>query len=102
MNVPNQNFIDCLPNNIVVEVPGILNKAGVTGLKLENYPSSFGSLLNNQVSTIQLTTEAVINKSKDIAYLALLADPIVNNVKDAKNLLDNMLVFQKEHLSYLK
>ncbi len=102
VNVPNQNFIDCLPNNIVVEVPGILNKAGVTGLKLENYPSSFGSLLNNQVSTIQLTTEAVINKSKDIAYLALLADPIVNNVKDAKNLLDNMLVFQKEHLSYLK
>tara|TARA_Y100000590_G_scaffold439840_1_gene564395 strand:- start:488 stop:1795 length:1308 start_codon:yes stop_codon:yes gene_type:complete len=102
VNVPNQNFIECLPNNIVVEVPGILNKAGVTGLKLENYPSSFGSLLNNQVSTIQLTTEAVINKSKDIAYLALLADPIVNNVKDAKNLLDNMLVFQKEHLSYLK
>ena len=102
VNVPNQNFIDCLPNNIVVEVPGILNKAGVTGLKLENYPSSFGSLLNNQVSTIQLTTEAVINKSKDSAYLALLADPIVNNVKDAKNLLDNMLVFQKEHLSYLK
>ena len=102
VNVPNQNFIDCLPNNIVAEVPGILNKAGVTGLKLENYPSSFGSLLNNQVSTIQLTTEAVINKSKDNAYLALLADPIVDNVKSAAKLLDNMLNFQKEYLGYLK
>jgi len=102
VNVPNNNFIDCLPDNIVVEVPGILNKSGVTGLKLENYPSEFGSLLNNQVSTIKLTTEAVINKSKDSAYLALLADPIVDNVKFAAKLLDNMLSFQKKYLGYLK
>ncbi len=102
VNVPNKNYINCLPNNIVVEVPGILNKSGVTGIKLENYPSNFGSLLNNQVSTIQLTTDAVINKSKDSAYQALLADPIVDNVQSAKKLLDTMLDFQKDHLEYLK
>ncbi len=102
VNVPNKNFINCLPNNIVVEVPGILNKSGVKGMKLENYPKNFGSLLNNQVSTIQLTTDAVINKSKDIAYQALLADPVVDNVKSAKKLLDTMLDFQKDHLEYLK
>ena len=71
-------------------------------MKLENYPKNFGSLLNNQVSTIQLTTDAVINKSKDIAYQALLADPVVDNVKSAKKLLDTMLDFQKDHLEYLK
>ena len=102
VNVPNKNFIECLPENIVVEVPGILNKSGVKGVKLENYPSNFGSLLNNQVSTIQLTTDAVINKSKDSAYQALLADPVVDNVKSAQKLLDTMLVFQKEYLGYLK
>ena len=102
VNVPNKNFIDCLPENIVVEVPGILNKSGVKGVKLENYPSIFGSLLNNQVSTIQLTTDAVINKSKDSAYQALLADPVVDNVKSAQKLLDTMLVFQKEYLGNLK
>ena len=60
VNVPNNNFIDSLPKDIVVEVPGILNKSGVTGMRLENYPSDFASLLNNQVGTIQLTSEAVL------------------------------------------
>jgi len=102
VNIPNKNFINCLPDNIVVEVPGLINKSGVAGLKLNNYPANFGNLLNTQVSTIQLTTEAVINQSKDSAYLALLADPIVDNVENASKLLETMLVFQKEYLGYLK
>ena len=54
------DLLDYLPNDIVVEVPGNVNKDGVKGIRLENYPSSFGSLLNNQASTIQLTTDAII------------------------------------------
>ena len=102
VNVPNNNFIDSLPNDIVVEVPGILNKSGVTGIKLENYPSDFGSLLNNQVGTIQLTTEAILKKSKHVAYQALLADPVVDNASNAQQLLNTMIDFQKEYLEYLK
>jgi len=102
VNVPNNNFIDSLPKDIVVEVPGILNKSGVTGVRLENYPSDFGSLLNNQASTIQLTTEAILKKSKNIAYKALLADPVVDNAISAEKLLNTMIDFQKEYLGYLK
>ena len=102
VNVPNNNFISHVPNDIVVEVPGILNKKGVTGVPLKNYPSSFGSLLNNQTGTIQLTTDAVLKKSKHSAYLAMLADPVVDNAKAASKLLNTMLDFQKEYLEYLK
>tara|TARA_Y100001970_G_scaffold271172_1_gene366009 strand:+ start:50 stop:307 length:258 start_codon:yes stop_codon:yes gene_type:complete len=84
-----------------VEVPAIIDKNGVQGQKLENYPSNFGSLLNNQASTIQLTTEAVLNKSKHSVYLALLADPIVDNANSAEKLVDTMIDFQKEYLGYL-
>ena len=101
VNVKNDDLIDYLPNDIVVEVPGIVNKNGVKGLKLENYPSSFGSLLNNQASTIQLTTDAIINKSKHSVYLALLADPIVDNAKSAERLIETMISFQKDYLGYL-
>ncbi|MBI04931.1 MAG: glycosyl hydrolase family 4 [Pelagibacteraceae bacterium] len=101
VNLPNRNFINCLPNNIVVEVPGILNKLGVSGVELKNYPLNFASLLNNQVSTIQLTTEAVLNKSKTSAYHALLADPVVHDSKAALKLLDTMLIFQRKYLDYL-
>ena len=102
VNIPNENFIPQVPNGIVVEVPGILNKNGVTGIKLDNYPSSFGTLLNNQSGTIQLTTDAVLNKSKHSAYLAMLADPVVDNARSAEKLLDTIIDFQNEYLGYLK
>ena len=102
VNIPNENFIPQVPNGIVVEVPVILNKNGVTGIKLDNYPSSFGTLLNNQSGTIQLTTDAVLNKSKHSAYLAMLADPVVDNVRSAEKLLDTIIDFQNEYLGYLK
>ena len=102
VNVPNKNFIEHVPNNIVVEVPGILNKHGVSGIRLENYPSTFGTLLNNQAGTIELTTDAVLNKSKQSAYLALLADPVVDNSIEAQKLLDAMIDHQDKYLGYLK
>tara|TARA_B100000579_G_C22772798_1_gene824943 strand:- start:90 stop:1406 length:1317 start_codon:yes stop_codon:yes gene_type:complete len=102
VNVPNKNYISQVPNGIVVEVPGILNKSGVTGIKLNNYPTAFGTLLNNQTGTIQLTTDAVLNKSKHSAYLAMLADPVVDNANSAAKLLDSIIDFQNEYLGYLK
>mgnify|MGYP001385109104 FL=1 len=102
VNIPNDNFIDCLPNDIVVEVPAIINKNGIHGKSLANYPKPFGALLNSQVGTIQLTTEAVLNHSKQDALFALLADPVVDNAKSAEALLDTMLSSQKDYLGYLK
>ena len=46
VNIPNNGFIDCLPKDIVVEVPAMVNKKGIKGITLENYPKTFGSLLN--------------------------------------------------------
>ena len=102
VNIPNQNFIDTLPDNIVVEVPCMINKKGINGLKLNNFPISFGLLLNNQVGTIKLTTEAILKKSKHLAYLAMIADPIVDDSKKAEKLLDTMINYQNEYLDYLK
>ena len=101
VNLPNENFIGCLPSKIVVEVPAKIDKRGIHGIKLNNYPNSFGNLLNSQVGVIQLTTEAILKKSKHYAYLALLADPVVDNANDAAKLLDNVIEKQNEFLGYL-
>ena len=101
VNLPNQNFIDEISNGIVVEIPAIVNKSGLSGIKLKNYPSPFALLLNNQVGTIHLTTESVLNKSKHSAYLAMLADPVVDDPRTAERLLDTMIEVQEEYLGYL-
>ena len=82
-------------------MPGIINKEGIKGIKLNNYHSAFGELLNNQTGTIKLTTDAVLNKSRHSAYLAMLADPVVDNAISAERLLNNMIETQKDFLGYL-
>ena len=101
VNIPNKGFIECLPSDIVVEVPAIINKSGIHGKKLENYPKSFGALLNSQVGAIQMTTQAILNHSKKDALFALLADPVVHDAKAASSLLDTMLFQQNDYLGYL-
>ena len=102
VNIKNNGYIEQIPNDIVVEVPAMVNKNGIEGIKLENYPDNFASILVNQVGTIRLTTAAVLEKSKEAAFQALLADPVVDNFGQAEKLLDTMITFQNEHLGYLK
>ena len=102
VNIKNNGYIKQIPNDIVVEVPAMVNKKGIEGIKLENYPDNFASILVNQVGTIRLTTTAVLEKSKEAAFQALLADPVVDNFVQAEKLLDTMITFQNEHLGYLK
>ena len=102
VNIKNNGYIKQIPNDIVVEVPAMVNKKGIEGIKLENYPDNFASILVNQVGTIRLTTTAVLEKSKEAAFQALLADPVVDNFGQAEKLLDTMITFQNEHLGYLK
>ncbi len=101
VNLPNKRYIEHLPENIIVEVPGIVSNNGVSGVRLKSYPADFASLLMNQTSVIRLTAEAVLEKSKSKALKALLADPVVDNVVQAEKLLDKMIEIQKEHLGYL-
>ena len=102
VNLPNKGYIKGLPDNLVVEVPGTVNGRGVSGIKMENYPADFTSLLLNQASVIRLTAEAVLEKSKAKALKALLADPVVDNSIQAEKLLDDMIEKQNEYLGYLK
>jgi len=102
VNILNKGYIKQIPDDIVVEVPAMVNKKGIEGISLDNYPDNFASILVNQVGTIRLTTSAVLEKSKEAAFQALLADPVVDNYSSAEKLLETMLTFQNEHLGYLK
>ena len=50
------------------------------------------------MGAIQLTTNAILNKSKQVAKYALLADPVVGNSNAVESLLNTMIEFQNEYL----
>jgi alpha-galactosidase len=101
VNVPNDGLIEYLPRNQVVEVPGVVDKDGVHGVRLDPYPQAFAGLLMNQVAVNDLTTAAVLSGSKDLVMQALLVDPIVSSVRAAEQMLDTMLMLQEPYLGYI-
>jgi alpha-galactosidase len=102
VNIPNTGgLIEYLPESQIVEVPAIVDKNGIHGIKLENYPRAFAGLLMNQVAVNDLTTEAVLSGSRYVTMQALLADPMVTSVNAAEKLLDTILLLQKDYLGYI-
>jgi alpha-galactosidase len=101
VNIRNAGLISCLPDDAVVEVPAMVDARGVHGLPL-NMPKGFAGLLRNRVGVLELTVAAAIERSRELALHALLAEPVVNNLHNAEKLLAMMLTYQREYLGYLK
>lgn len=102
VNIPNDGLIEDLPSWLVVEVPAIVDKNGVHGIKLGKLPRGFTGLLLNQAAVHDLTAEAVIHKSKALALQALLVDPVVSQYNHIEEMLDTMISYQEQWLGYLK
>jgi alpha-galactosidase len=102
VNLPNDGLIDSLPRDLVVEVPATVDKDGVHGMKLGALPKGIAGLMRIQAAVQDLTVEAALTGSRDIALQALLVDPVVDSVERAQELLETMIERQKPYLSYIR
>ena len=91
-----------LPSSIAVKVSALFDKDGAHGVKLGDLPDGFAGVLRSQTAVCDLTGEAIIHSSRELALQALLVDPVEDNVCAAKELPDTMLVLQNQHLGHLR
>lgn len=98
VNIPNDEIFTNLPKDAIVECPAIVNKNGVNGFKLGEYPKGLAAFLRTQYSIQDLVVETALRKSKDLALQALLADPVVESYWQAKNILERMLQIQADYI----
>jgi alpha-galactosidase len=71
-------------------------------VQLGALPKGIAGLLNNQVAVLDLTVEAVLQSSREVALQALLVDPVVDSLRAAEKILETMLQVQARHLGYLQ
>lgn len=102
VNIPNKGYIDELPEWLVVEVPANVDKNGIHGIPMGQLPKGFLGLLRNQVAVHDMTAEAILHKSRELALQALLVDPIVNRYQGMDEMLDTMIDYQRGWLGYLQ
>lgn len=98
-NLPNsEGIIENLPRDVVVECPATVDKNGVHGIKLGELPNGIAALMNTQASVQDLSVEAALSGSRELALQALLADPVVDSLSGAEKMLDEILQLQRDHL----
>ncbi len=102
VNVRNDGLIADLPSWIAVEVPAIIDKNGVGGIKIGNIPKGYLSLLRSYTGVYDLTAEAILHKSKDYVIQAILASPIAHQAREVTPLVDRMIDQQSKWLGYLR
>ncbi len=98
VNIPNDGIITNIPREAIVECPVLIDKKGVHGIDLGDYPKGLVAFLRTQYSVQDLTVETILQHSKDLALQALLADPVIETTWQAKCILEEMLFLQKKYL----
>jgi alpha-galactosidase len=98
VNVRNDGLIPNLPPEAVVEVPGMIDGAGVHGISPGPLPEGIADILSARARQQELTVDAALTGSRTLALQALLADPLTPSLEAAEAMLDEALAVHARHL----
>ncbi|MGQ9554881.1 MAG: family 4 glycosyl hydrolase [Anaerolineae bacterium] len=98
VDIPNEGYIANLPDGAIVEVPGVVSRFGVHGLGVGCLPEPVAALCRTQLTVASLAVDAGVLGSKELMLQALLVDPMVNDIDQAKALMAEMLEVQAQYL----
>ncbi len=102
VNIPNDGIIKNLPQDLVVECSGIVNKQGITGVKLGSIPKNVAALLRIEASIQDLCVEAILKEDKDLAINCIASDVNCGSFKMAEAIFDEMYALQRQYLPDFK
>lgn len=98
VDVQNHGTIPELPDDCVIEMNCVIGKNGAEPLKDAEVPAEILGLVVQVKAYELLTIEAAIEGDRRKALLALMNNPLVHDVKDARGILEDMLEAHKEYL----
>ncbi len=98
VNIRNDGWIANLPVGAVVEIPGLVNAAGVHGVPVGELPAGLAALMRREIDIQELVVTAAVEGDRRAALQALLLDPHIHAYAQAEHLLDDLL---RAHAKYL-
>lgn len=102
LNLPNNGLIPNLPDDAIVEVPGIISSFGIRGLNFPPLPEGIAELCRRELALSSLVVDTVVQGNRQLALQALLLDPMMNDIDRARAILDDFLTTFAEYLPQFK
>jgi len=100
-NVRNRGCISNLPDDCVVEVPGYVDRNGISIPKVGDLPLACAATLSGSVNVQRMSVQAAVTGDVMLLKQAVLHDPLtgaVCNPEEIWQMVDEMLVAQAEWL----
>ena len=97
-NVLNKGLITNLPHNACVEVPCLVNGAGIHPTVVGDLPEVLAAMNRTNINPQLLTIEAAVSKRKEDVYMAAMLDPHTASelsIDDIKSMCDELLEAHK-------
>ena len=100
-NVRNNHVVSNLPTDCVVEVPGYVDKNGMSIPIYGNLPHGCAAICNNSIQVQRMAKEAAVTGNTELLKQSILLDPLVGavcNPPEVWHMVDSMLLAQQEWL----
>lgn len=91
VNIPNRGAIAGLPDETIVEVPALVSGLGVSGVHIGELPPGVTALLRREAELVEMVVETAVTGDRALALQTLLLDPMVNDIQQARAILDDYL-----------
>ena len=101
VNIPNKGFIENLPDDAIVEVPGQFKDGKMEGTDVGRLPDAIADLVCPHAEQQFLTVDAGLGNDPDLVIKAMLHDPMCKFVDDDDRIEDlawNMLYHEQKWL----
>jgi 6-phospho-beta-glucosidase len=98
VNVPHRGAVPGWPEDWVLEMPCQVNRDGLRPLPADPLPQVTAGLLAQVKAYEILTVEAAVHGDRNAAYQALLAHPLGPAADKVQEVLDDLLVTNREYL----
>lgn len=98
LNIPNRGNIPNLPQDAIIEVPGIISGMGIQGLSFPPLPEMIAEHCRRELARTEIVIDSIVQGDRQLALQALLLDPMVTDIDTARAILDDLLSGFAEYL----
>ncbi len=100
MNLPNSGQIANLPHSAIVETFGVIDPTGVSAITYGEVPAGVQNVLEHHIRQQEMTVEAALIGSWDLALQVLLNDPLSSRLTlpQARQMLRELLEANQQYL----
>ncbi len=98
VNIPNNGAISNLPDEAIVELPALVNGNGIQGVHIGAMPEPIAEILRREAALVEMVVDTAVSGDRNLALQTLLLDPMINDIRRAKAILDDYLIAFADYL----